>query len=515
MPGVSKGSLISSSSSADPRRLGWTGRDLETPDQSVDALRSLGAAPHPVALWWSPAVQTPPVILVRWGSFRFGIHALAGLSSALFRGRRAAATVFLTTIACAAPTTATAGAFYLQEQSPQGLGRAFAGEAAAASDASTVYFNPAGMTRLGSSTVTAGAHALFISSASTDTGSKRDVPGGTPVTTGGGGGNPFDNPVIVPSLYGAFRVADGPLWLGIGVSAPFGLKVDYDPTWFGRYDSIRSKLTTINVQPSIAYAVSDKVSVGAGLDIQTIDAELTNALPNLSPRLPDGLLRLKGDDLSFGWNAGVMAEMGKVRLGAHYRSRIKHELDGKLQVSGLLGPLAGGNGQRFVRSPITTPDIATVSALVYAAPKLRVLASANWYNWSVFDRIEIRPLAGPRSISKQDYKDTWSLHGAVEYDVKPDLTIRIGTAYDETPTRDAYRTTRVPDGDRMWTTAGLTWRGRSVDVNLSYAHVSVTKEKISRTDTLFAGSPAATNIHTDARSTGSVNVVAVSLTRRF
>ncbi len=415
----------------------------------------------------------------------------------------------------AAPVSA--GGFYLQEQSPLGLGRAFAGEAAAATDASTVFFNPAGMARLPGSSITGGVHALFVQSAQADRGSTRTVPGlATPIPTGGGnGGNPFDNPVLVPAAYGAFRVNDGPLWFGIGVSSPFGLKVVYDPNWFGRYDSIRSDLKTINIQPSVAYALSDRLSIGAGFDIQTIDAELTNALPNLSPLLPDGLLRLKGDDLSFGWNAGVLADLGTVRVGAHYRSRIEHNLGGRLTISGLLGPLAAANSTRFARAPITTPDIATVSAVVGADRPLRFLASANWYNWSVFDRIEVRPVGGATTVSEQNYKDTWGVHGAVEYDVSPSLTLRAGTAYDKTPTRDAFRTTRVPDGDRTWATAGATLRWRNLEANLSYAHVFVTKEPIDRTDPLFIGTPALTTVRTVSQNSGHVNAVALSVAARF
>jgi long-chain fatty acid transport protein len=415
------------------------------------------------------------------------------------------------------PATAHAGAFYLQEQSPLGLGRAFAGEAAAATDASTVFFNPAGMAFLTRSSATAGVHALFVTSAQADRGTTRTVPGlGTPIPTGGGnGGNPFEELVPVPSAYGAFRLNDGPLWFGIGVSAPFGLKVVYDDGWFGRYDSIKSELKTINIQPSIAYRLSDRFSVGAGFDIQTIEADLTNALPNVSPLLPDGLLRVKGDDLSFGWNAGVMSDLGTVRIGAHYRSRVKHKLGGRLTISGLLGPLATANSTRFARAPITTPDIATLSAVVGADRPLRFLASANWYNWSLFDRIEVRPVGGAPTISEQNYKDSWGVHGAVEYDLSPSLTVRAGTAHDRTPTRDAFRTTRVPDGDRTWATAGATWKWRGIEANLSYAHVFVTKENIDRSDPLFVGTPALTTIRTVSRNSGDVDVVALSVGTRF
>ena len=431
--------------------------------------------------------------------------------------RAPAALSALLLLAGASP--AFAGGFYLQEQSPAGVGRAFAGEGALAHDASTVFYNPAGMTRLQRSTITAGAHALFVQSAQENRGTTRSFPGGAiaPVS-GGDGGNPFDDIVPVPAAYGAFSLtADDRLWFGLGFSAPFGLKVSYDDGWFGRYDSIHSELKTVNIQPSLAYALTDNISIGAGVDIQTIDAELTSALPNLAPALPDGHLSIEGDDMSFGWNAGILADVGPVRVGAHYRSRVEHELGGNVTISGLLGPLAGQNGSRFGRAPITTPDIASLSLAYGIGKPLRLLATANWYNWSLFESITVHATDGRTLVdSEQNYKDTWGFHGAVEYDLSPALTLRAGAAYDQTPTRDAFRTTRVPDGDRTWVTGGATYRlNDRFEANLSYAHVFVTAEDLNRTDTLFAGTPAATSVNIRSRNTGNVDILAASLTARF
>ena len=97
----------------------------------------------------------------------------------------------------------------------------------------------------------------------------------------------------------------------------------------------------------------DHVSLGAGVDLQYIDVELTNAVPNLAPTAPDGLARVKGDDISVGWNAGVMVELDPVRIGAHYRSQVEHDLEGTFELSGLLGPLAGNNASVDATAPLT------------------------------------------------------------------------------------------------------------------------------------------------------------------
>lgn len=412
---------------------------------------------------------------------------------------------------------ALAGGFYLQEQSPIAEGRAFAGEAANADSAATIFYNPAGMTNLPGTSVDAGGALLFVQSSQEDRGSTRSAAGnqGSFPTGGGNGGNPFSQPILIPSGYLSTQIAQSRLRLGLGISAPFGVKVVYDPGWFGRYDSLRSDVKSLNIQPSAAFKINDNISVGGGFDIQTLKAELTNALPNVSPLLPDGLLRIKGDDMAFGWNVGVTAEFGTLRLGAHYRSHINHNLSGRATIDGLLGPLAGSNSARRGFAPISTPDIASVGA-VYGIGKFRLLAGGSWYNWSRFKDITVENNGVTFLDSPQNYRDTFSGSAGAEYDVSPRLTLRGGSMYDQTPTRDAFRTTRVPDGNRIWATGGATFHlSKMVSANLSYAHVFVKTSDIDRTDPLFAGTPAVTTINTRSTNRGNVDIIAQSLTLRF
>lgn len=409
---------------------------------------------------------------------------------------------------------AEASGFSLKEQSAKETGRAFAGGAAAADDASIIFYNPAGMTKLERSQVSLNSHFLFVDSAQQNDGTTLTVPGRPTAiaVTGNNGGNPFDQPVIVPTGYAAFRASDR-LWFGLGISAPFGLKVEYDQGFFGRYDSIKSEVKTVNIQPSFGYALNDNVSIGGGVDIQQIDVKLRNALPNLVPGAGDGELNISGDDLSVGWNAGVLLSFGKARLGAHYRSKVSHRLDGTYQVSGLVGPLAGANTRTFATAPLDIPESVTVSAMYGVGDRVRLMATGQWFNWSRFEAITVQPLGRPAVVNEQNYKDSWSGHGAVEFDATDRLTLRAGGLYDTTPTQDAFRTTRVPDGDRVWATAGATWKlNDRLDVNVSYAHVFVSEEKLNRTDTLFAGTAAATQARIVSTNTGNADVIGTSLT---
>lgn len=411
-----------------------------------------------------------------------------------------------------------ASGFALREGSPGSVGRAFAGEGAIADSPATIWYNPAGMTLLEGTTVTAGAHLLFINSRQFERGSTRTVPGQpAPIPTGGAdGGNPFNPIVLIPTLYGAMQLTDR-LTVGIGVNAPFGLRVDYDDGWFGRYDSLRSELSTYNVQPSLAWKLSDNLSIGGGISIQYIHAELTNALPNLSPAVADGLARVDGDDISLGWNIGVLVGSGPARVGVHYRSRVKHELKGVFETSGLVGPLAGGNRSVDARAPITLPDSLSFSAMVTPAPGVRLLGTAEWTNWSLFDAIRIQDSGGGAiSTSEQDYKDSWSLHFGGEYDVTNRWTLRAGVATDSTPTVDSLRSSRVPDGDRTWLSAGASMRlNDSMELRLSYAHVWVTPEELDRTDGFYEGTPAAVETVIRSRNRGNVDMLGADVTIRF
>ncbi|MBH1992528.1 MAG: outer membrane protein transport protein [Sphingomonadaceae bacterium] len=424
--------------------------------------------------------------------------------------------LFLFAGAMAAPLPALAGGFYLQEQSPKETGRALSGGAAAGDDPSTVYFNPAAMTQLSGIQTSIGGVALKASARQSNRGSNRSIPGvptRVPVT-GNDGGNPFDSVIPIPSFYATGQVSDR-LWVGIGVNAPFGLKLEYDDGFFGRYDSLYTDLKTYNIQPSAAYKLTDNLSIGGGVDVQYVKVTLTNALPQLSPLLADGHASVKGDDWSVGWNAGVFYTTGKTNFGVHYRSAIDHKLQGTQAISGLLGPLAGANASVDATAPLNLPDIVTISMMHSLTPKLRAMLTGRWYNWSRFKSIAITPAVGTPSVKDLDYRDSFSFSAGGEYDVNDKLTLRAGTMFDRTPTNPQHLTTRVPDGDRVWLTGGATWNlSQAMALNVSYAHTFVEKANIIRPDSYFPA-PATVTATTLAQTSGNADQVAASLTLRF
>src|SRR3989441_11009724 len=213
---------------------------------------------------------------------------------------------------------AHASAFALIEQNASGLGNSYAGAAAAAEDASTIFYNPAGMSLLPQGMqISTGLALIQFSAKFSDSGSAQS----------GGNGGDAGGLSAVPNLYFAMDLAKD--WkFGVGVSVPFGLKTEYDPTWMGRFQAIKSDIKTLNVNPSVSYKLDDKMSFGFGLNYQHIDAEFTNAI-NIGAAEELAVIKAK-DKSGWGFNLGAMFQLAPdTRLGVSYRSAIKYHLTGK------------------------------------------------------------------------------------------------------------------------------------------------------------------------------------------
>jgi len=410
----------------------------------------------------------------------------------------------------AAAEPARAAGFYIKEQSVTGLGRAFAGESAMGEDASTIFFNPAAMTRLQGAEIDVGAHLLIPRAELENRGSTSTtrLPGGPAVirpVTGSDGGNPYD-PTPVPNAYMAYPLMGRDLWLGLGVSAPFGLANKYDAGWFGRYDSIETDLLTLDIAPSIAYRVNDWISIGGGVDIQYADAKLTNAI--FTGGATDVISKVEGDDWTVGYNVGILFEpIPSTRIGVHYRSKIEHTLEGNITVTGRPGGPGAGTAD------LNLPDILAVGFAHDVTPRLTLMAEYNWYGWSNFEEIRVKQANVRDQVVEQHYDDTYSIAIGAQYKIDESWTVRSGFQYDQTPTVDNFRSTRTPDGDRYWLSAGASYNiSENFAVDVAYTHVFIDKVDINTTQTVTA--PVLTT-NTRATSEGSVDIVAAALRYKF
>ena len=466
---------------------------------------------------------------------------------------------FLATAIAGALLTAAGGAhassFALVESSASGLGTAYAGAAAIADDAATVWWNPAGMTRMSGPTASAVLHSITPSAKfSNDSSAAACLSAAACRPLGSTGGDAGDT-AWVPSMYAVLPVSSS-LALGFGVSAPFGLKTEYDPDWIGRYQAIKSDVKTVNMNPSVAFKVNDMISIGAGANYQKIDAELTsavnisgvmglaaqagaipatlvNSVIGASLAVPDGQARLKGDDTAYGWNFGVMFNLApQTRVGLSYRSSIKYDVRGDVTftlptvaatstANGVMAQVLGAlsqPGQRLASGPvkasIEVPDSWSLSLAHQLSPQLQLLADVSRTGWSSIPKLEFLRTTGEvvGTPAIYDWKDTWRYSVGANWKLNDRLTLRGGLAFDQTPMDEAHRTPRLPDGDRTWLSMGARYAVMpNLLLDFGYTHIFIKDPTIrARNDGSTAG-----NALIDGTYANDVNIFSASLSYTF
>ncbi len=379
-------------------------------------------------------------------------------------------------------TASHAAAFQLLEGNASGLGNAYAGSAAVAEDASTVFFNPAGMTLLPGRNVAFSVDLVRPSAKFDNQGST--VPPGQGI--GGNGGDAGDWAAI-PAGYMSWQLTDR-LFAGLGVGAPFGLKTEYGADWVGRFHAVKSEIKTVNINPSIAFKVNDVLSIGVGVNFQRIDADLTNLVtnPGLAGSLASG--RIKGDDTAWGWNAGLMWQVSDTtRLGAAYRSKMDYKLEGTARFTGLNATgnivataLNAGRGGD-VTADVELPDTATFSVAQKISDRWTMLGDISWTGWSTLQDLTVNRVDGVNVTTEElRWRDTWRVAFGGTYAYTDALSLKFGLAWDQTPVRDTTRLPRVPDEDRVWLSLGLQWRPNATSaVDVGYAHLFVKDAKVN------------------------------------
>ena len=415
--------------------------------------------------------------------------------------------------AAALASQAHAGGFYLQEQSVRGTGRAYSGEVAD-QGLESLWWNPAAIARSPRETYV-GASGILVQSRVTNTGSTITYPGGVTLPVGGDvtGYNPIQNG-LAPSFAVSTPIGDR-FAVGLSVAAPFNFETRYRPSSFARYDALRSRLNTADLQLTGAMKVTDWLDLGVGFDAEYTAAKLQTALPNLSPALPDGISQLSGNGWNYGWTVGAQAHFDRLSLGASYRSSMDHSLSGTVFVGGLLGPLAAGNVNVPGTASFATPWIATIGARYRLTDRLTLNAQAQRYGWSRFHNIEVTT-GGVTQVLPQGYKDTTSGAVGADFAVNDRLTLRAGVQYDPTPTPGGARSARVPDGNRWLYAVGATGRVNDrmqVDAGLSYIDFMDSSANHLTTD--FAGTPAAITTALHGSVKGQGYILAVGLRTEF
>lgn len=393
-----------------------------------------------------------------------------------------------------ASTVSHAGAFSLYtEGSGAAIGNFGAGIAAEAADASTGWFNPAGLVLLDKEQAVFSGVGVFPSIKLTGN--------STFATTGF---EPYretftqlqaSTNAVVPALHYAKPLGERAAF-GLSVVVPFGLATEYSNTSPVRYAATLTDLLTINVSPQLAGQLTEQLSVGAGLDLQWSQVKFNRMLgaPTLlaaggnPPTAFDSLSDNEGHSVGIGFHVGILGAFNDrhTRIGLNYQSKVKHKFHGFSELS---GPLA----DPFVRDPdaiyrtgslssneIEFPDVVTLSAYQDVNENLTLLGSVVYTGWDVFRIIQLNKVAAftptlgqiiVNSPSEQDYRNTWRFALGVNYHLNDHWMMRAGFGYDQTPTVDVQRDIRLPDANRWALAIGghyQMWPSLGFDAGYTY-----------------------------------------------
>lgn len=428
-------------------------------------------------------------------------------------------------IGAAFASQAYASGYHFGTQSVSAQGTANA-SGASAEDASTVFYNPAGLSYLKGTTVSGVLNVVLPSGKYTDRGSHTTaLPfAQNGYSTGGGDGGDFVKPTAVPHAYMSHQVSDK-LAFGFGLFVPFGSKTKYDDNWAGRYNVIETELKTIALNPSFSLNVSEGFKIGGGVTAQHIEGKLkkaadfgSGAVGLLGSQLPpqtlaalaalvagnpnfSGDVKVKGDDWAFGWNLGMMFQIDpNFRVGLAYRSKIRHELGGTAdwtvpQSFASLAPLgaAGAIVQSQLNAlysdsgatlKVDTPESLSLSFHHQFTDRFALMGDITRTGHARFQELRIdfhNTLAD--SNTPENWGDTTKVSLGGTYKMSDQLLLRGGFAYDNSPVNDANRTPSIPDADRKWFSIGANWAlNKNSSLDLAYSYVHVGKPSVNNYD---------------------------------
>lgn len=426
----------------------------------------------------------------------------APLISRLFMYSAAAAVL----AGLAAAPHAHAAAFYLQDQSVRGLGRAYSGEVAD-TGAESLWWNPASIAE-SANEMYAGANAVLTSSKLQGSASSAGPVGTGPL----GGARIASDPVlfgVIPNSAGSFRINDR-FAVGLSFAAPFNFTSQYDADSFARYDSLKARLNTIDAQLTGAMKVTDWLDIGVGFNTEYTSANLAQAYIPLSAANGDGNLDLKGSSYDFGYTVGAQLHHGPLSFGASYKSAITHDLDGRVEIT-LTDPLTAGLSQRANgTASFTTPWIATVGARYALTDRITLNVQAERFGWSEFGSIDVKANALLSENIVQGYRDTTSGAVGVDYKVTDKWVMRAGVGYDQSPTQTRYRNSFVPDSDRMLYTIGTSFKPtQKLTVDAGFGYVAFRGSHLDYTTQDYPGTPLVTNFTEKGNVSGEAKILSV------
>lgn len=366
---------------------------------------------------------------------------------------------------CAAGS-AYAAAYQLYEVGAPINGTAAVGQAALADDdASTAYFNPAGMTLLPNTEFML-AGQMLLPYINFRANSFNTI-------SGGNGGNAG---LLTPGMSMFFVYNQSPcLKFGLALTSPYGGALNYTDGWEGRFDVQDVMFYTINLNPSLAFRFTDWVSVGLGFSVEYMNLMQTVALPNPEDPGVDGQINIKVSNTRPGFNAGLLfTPVDGMKLGLAYRSQILHKLGGDLTFYRLVN-----NPAVTIRMNMPTTITLSYAQEIYCYGKL--LAEFGWADWSSM-RNSVLNVAGFTFSTPLHWNNTYRYGIGGQLNINPALILQAGFSYDTSPTKTSRRLPELPMDRQIRIGAGLLLNMSSnIQLGTSYEYINMGSADIHNT----------------------------------
>lgn len=346
---------------------------------------------------------------------------------------------------------------------------------ATADDPSAIYYNPAGLTQLQGVQLQSDAYLI---QARYD---HRPAAGG-PTSEAA------DDLALIPQLYATWTPERSPFSYGLGIYSPFGQSTDWPDNTGFRTLATRNEVTFITVAPTVAWKVSEQLSVGVGLQINRVDADLRRGL---TPA-PGNEFRFKGDDTSLGYNVGVLWHLNERHVfGVSYQSRSMSRLDGKVSFTpaGVSAPADAG---------LAFPDILSAGYSWRPAPDWNLELAVDRTNWDLLNTTTLRaPSIGLTVPIRFDWRSSYYYSLGATHRLGDGWRVSAGYCYSTNSVPDSSFTPAVPDMSRHLASVGFGKTIGPLDVFLMYQHGFRATRDVSGSPTSLAGESADGRYHSE------------------
>lgn len=365
-----------------------------------------------------------------------------------------------------------AAAFQFYELGAPINGTAGVGQTTITDNASTAYYNPAGMASLPASELLLGSQLIlpYINFS----------PNSANTISGNNGSNAGS---LIPAADGYFVYSFSPrLKFGISLTTPYGGSLNYNDHWVGRFNVQQMILYTLNLNPAAAFQINRWLAVGGGIAIEYANLYQTVALP-ITP-LIDGQATLKVDNTSPGFNLGMLiTPTDTTKLGIAYRSQIIHHLHGNISFFNI-----AATPQASTKLVMPANIIASITQDI--THQFTVLGELGWSHWSSMTNTIVN-VHGFSAVTEENWHDTYRVGLAGQYKPTPSFLLQVGASFDSSPTSSAHRTPNLPMDRQIRVGTGIQYEMiQAVNLGVSYEYINFGRASINNASSVgvLAGS---------------------------